>query len=54
MTFNDPKDEKDPAREEAGCSKEPSIGKPRDMVGVPGRAARHPCMVGRAGGHTRH
>ena len=26
MTFNDPKDKKGPAREEAGCSTEPSIG----------------------------
>ena len=26
VTFNDPKDEKDPAREEVGCSTEPSIG----------------------------
>ena len=26
MTFNDLKDEKGPAREEAGCSPEPSVG----------------------------
>ena len=26
VTFHDPKDRKDPAREEAGCSTEPSIG----------------------------
>ena len=54
VTFHDLRDEKDPTKEEAGCSTEPSIDDLEDMVGVLGRTARHSHMVGRAGSCARH
>ena len=54
VTFNDPKDKKDPAREEAGCLTEPSVGNLETWLEFQVGQLGTPSMVGRTGGHTRH